>query len=165
MNEINIIYDVKKEAYTGVDISSILGMSKDELIENGDRLKNGSDEQIKAGLNLWMMALTKDQTDAAQIGKIAKYQNKIGDEDGALKTYETGIKAIEQKGNGDKAALGNLYLGKAQLKIYSRGNKDYEQAQKDIETSAELTDEPVDQSLMITIEEGIARQKRRKNKA
>ena len=165
MYEINIIYDVKKEAYTGVDISSILGMSKDELIENGDRLKNGSDEQIKAGLNLWMMALAKDQTDAAQIGKIAKYQNKIGDEDGALKTYETGIKAIEQKGNGDKAALGNLYLGKAQLEIYSRGNKDYEQAKKDLKKASELDGTEIDQSLMIEIEDGMARQERRNNKS
>jgi len=159
------MYDVNEKAYSKVNTVDILSMSKDELIKSGDLLKNGTEEEIKAGLNLWMMALAKDQTNAAQIGKIAKYQNEIGDEDGALKTYETGIKAIEQSGDYDKAALGNLYLGKAQLEIYSRENKDYEQAQKDIETSAELTDEPVDQSLMITIEEGMERQKRRENKA
>jgi len=159
------MYDVNKDAYSGVNVASIPSMNKDELIKNGDRLKNGSDEQIKAGLNLWKMALAKDQTDDALINKIAKYQQAINDDKGALQTYENGIQAIEQNGNGDKAALGNLYLGKAQLEIYSRGNKDYEQARNDLETSAELTDKPVDQSLMIEIEEKQAREERRKNKA
>lgn len=159
------MYDVDTKAYSGVNVAKIPSMNKDDLVANGNRLKNGTDEQIKAGLNLWKIALEKDQTDADLINKIAKYQQAINDEKGALKTYETGIEAIEQDGKGDKAALGNLYLGKAQLEIYSRENKDYEQAKQDLKTSAKLRDEPIDQSLMIEIEDGMERQERRKNKA
>ncbi|MCK5452121.1 MAG: hypothetical protein KAI51_01675 [Candidatus Aenigmarchaeota archaeon] len=159
------MYDVKKDAYSGVNLANISSMNKDELVEKGDSLKSGSEEQIKAGLNLWMMALEKDPTDAELINKITSYQEMIGDDAGALNNYKTGIKLIEKKGNCDEKALGNLYLGKAQLEIYSRENKDYEQAKKDLDTSAKLKDMEVDQSLIIAIQEGIAREKRRKNKA
>ncbi len=159
------MYDVDKKAYSGVNVAKIPSMGKDELVANGDRLKHGSDEQIKAGLNLWMMALKKNPTDTPLINKIAKYQQAINDDKGALQTYETGINDIEQKGNGDKAALGNLYLGKAQLEIYSRGNKNYEQAKIDLEKASELDGTEIDQSLMFEIEDGLAKEERRNKKA
>lgn len=160
------MYEVKKDAYSGVNIAKIPSMEKDELIENGDRLKNGSEEQIKAGLNLWMMALKKDPTDAELINKIASYQAlSLYDNESAIDTYTTGIKAIEESGNVDQKELGNLYLGRAQFEIGKRVDNNYEQAKKDIETSADLTGKPIEESLLIDIEEKQARQERRKNKA
>ena len=160
------MYDVNKNAYAGINMTAVPSMSKDNLVTSGDRLKNGSEEQIKAGLNLWMMALKKDPTDADLINKIASYQAlSLYDNESAIDTYTTGIKAIEESCNVDQKKLGGLYLGRAQFEIGKVRHNNYEQAQKDIEKSAELKDTEVDQSLMITIEEGIARQKRKKNKA
>ncbi|MEA2004611.1 MAG: hypothetical protein U9O53_06715 [archaeon] len=158
------MYEVKEDAYSGIKLADLPSMNKDELVKKGDSLKNGTEEQIKAGLNLWMKALKKDPTDAELINKIASYQEMIDDNKGAMETYETGIQNIEQKGNYDKKALGNLYLGKAQQEIYNKENRDYEQAKKDLDKSAELKDMDVDQSLIIAIKEGIEKEKRRKNK-
>ena len=156
------MYEIDTNAYSTINIEKIPSMTKDELIENSNHLKDGSEEQIKAGLNLWMMALDKDPTDATLISKIATYQNNINDSAGALETYSTRIETIKQAGN-NPTGLSNLYLGRAQMEIYDRTTRNYEQAKTDLKTASKLSEKSIDQSLMYEIEDGIAREQRNKN--